>query len=308
MDRLQAMEAFVRVVEAGSFAKAAVTMNAPPSTVTRLIKELEAYLGARLLNRTTRALSLTDVGLRYFDNCVALLRDMQIAEDEASQKSGVLRGSIKIGTTPSLAKHLIMPAISDFMRRYPEVDVDFNLSDETVDVVQNALDCIIRTGHPESSRLVAKKISSFQWLICASPEYIKTHGAPKSIQELSQHLAIGYQGGRIKHSTHWAFDGAQGSESVRIGKRVSVNDTDAYISAGLAGLGLIKVADYCVSDHINDGRLIRVLPEVQIALEPISILYPYSRHLSPEVRAFIDWVAGLIRKETGFITASLNDI
>lgn len=297
MDRLQAMETFVRVIEAGSFKNAADTMQVLPSTVTRTIKELESHLGVRLLNRTTRALSVTDAGLRYYDGCKALLRDVQLTEEMAMQQSGVLRGSIRIGTTPTLAKNFIIPALRDFTDRYPAIDVDFHLADATVDIVQYGIDCVIRTGTPQPSRLVARRIGEFHWYLCGSPDYLKRHGKPTSVAALKKHTAVGYVGSRSGRATNWTFREGSQVITVSIASRISVNDTDAYVAAGVAGFGLIRAASYMVRQHIAEGQLIRLLEHAEASTEPISILYPQSRHLSPAIRAFIDWCAGILAKE-----------
>ncbi|ARP80333.1 LysR family transcriptional regulator [Bordetella genomosp. 8] len=296
MDRLQAMETFVRVVEAGSFRKAADTMHVLPSTVTRTIKELESYLEARLLHRTTRALSVTDVGLRYYDNCKALLRDAQLADEMASQRTGVLRGSIKVGTTPTLARDFIIPALPHFTARYPGIDLDLHLSDATVDVIQHGLDCVVRTGEPRPSRLIARRLGAFRWYVCASPRYLELHGEPEDVDALKRHTAVGFIGSTGRSGT-WTFRSAEQWVAVPMTYRISVNDTDAYVAAGVAGLGLIRAASYMVRERIAQGRLVRLLADIEVPPEPISILYPQSRHLSPAIRAFTDWCAEVIGSE-----------
>ncbi|MCW2485425.1 LysR family transcriptional regulator [Candidatus Symbiopectobacterium sp. NZEC127] len=294
MDRLQAMETFVRVIEAGSFRQAADTLNVLPSTVTRNIKELESHLGARLLNRTTRALSATDAGLRFYDSCKAILRELEEAEALASQRAEALRGTIKIGTTSSLARHCLIPALPAFTRRYPQIELDLRLSDTTVDVVQQGLDCVIRTGALRSSQLVARRIGNFHWIVCAAPDYLEQNGIPGNLQALKQHVAVGYLGGHAGRFAHWQFqDGAQAT-AIGMKESIRVNDTDAYVDAGIAGLGLIRVASYMVREHLTSGRLIRVLEGLHAEPEPISVLYSYSRHLSPAVRAFVDWSAEVV--------------
>ncbi|MDW3027040.1 LysR family transcriptional regulator [Acinetobacter baumannii] len=180
MDRLQAMETFVRVIEAGSFKQAADTLNVLASTVTRNIKELESHLGTRLLNRTTRAVSATDAGLRFYDSCKAILRELQEAEAQASQQAEALHGTIKIGTTSSLARHCLIPALPAFMRRHPRVELELHLSDTTADVVRQGLDCVIRTGTLRNSQLVARRIGRFHWIVCGAPDYFAQYGAATS--------------------------------------------------------------------------------------------------------------------------------
>lgn len=295
MDRLQAMETYVRVIEAGSFKKAADTMHVLPSTVTRTIKELESYLGARLLNRTTRALSMTDAGLRYYDSCKAILSDVRVAESMAAQETGTLQGAIRVGTTPSLAKNFLIPALPAFRERYPGITLDFQLDDATVDIIQRGLDCVIRAGEPSPSRLVARRIGEFHWYVCASPNYLQSHGEPTTLDALKQHVAVGYMHSQTGRSIRWAFQQGTNVVTLPMSEHVSVDDTDAYVAAGVAGLGLIRVASYMVRQHIAEGRLIRLLADIEAPPEPVSILYPHSRHLAPTVRAFIDWCSEIMR-------------
>ena len=294
MDRLQAMETFVRVIEAGSFRGAADTLHVLPSTVTRTIKELESHLGVRLLNRTTRAVSSTDAGLRYYDSCKAILRELQEAEALAAQRAGTLRGTIRVGTTSSLARRCLIPSLPAFTRRYPHVDLELLLSDATVDVVQQGMDCVIRTGPLRSSQLVARRIGSFQWIVCGAPAYFAQHPPPENLRTLGRHVAVGYLGGQAGRFAQWDFREAGKVVAVAMKQGVCVNDTDAYVDAAVAGLGMIRVACYMVVEHLAAGRLIRVLEDMPSPPEPISMLVPHSRHLSPVVRAFIDWSSELI--------------
>lgn len=289
MDRLQAMETFVRVIEAGSFKAAADTLQVLPSTVSRTIKELEAHLGVRLLNRTTRALSVNDAGLRYYDQCKAILADVQAAESIVVQKEGPLHGIIRVGTTPSLARHFLIPALPAFRERYPGIALDFQLADATVDIVQRGLDCVIRAGEPPLSRLVARRVGEFRWYVCASPDYLRRHGEPKNLAELDPNAAVGYVHSGSGRPVRWVFRDGSDTITLPMSGPVSVDDTDTYVAAGIAGLGLIRVASYMVRQHIAAGRLVRVLADIEAPPEPVSLLYPQSRNLAPSVRAFIDW-------------------
>ncbi|AOR62456.1 LysR family transcriptional regulator [Pectobacterium wasabiae] len=297
MDRFQAMETFIRVVDAGSFKKAAETMHVLPSTVTRSIKELESHLGARLLNRTTRALSITDIGLRYYDSCKAILRDVHAAESVTAQQKEELQGTIRIGATPSLVKNFLIPALPDFCERHPGIRLDFHLGDATVDIVQQGIDCVIRTGEPPLSRLAARRLGAFHWTICASPRYLEQHGYPTTLDSLKDHVAVGYIHSRAARSISWGFHDEAHTVAIPLAGQISVNDTDAYLAAGVAGLGLLRIASYMVRQQLSDGHLVRLLPDLEAPREPIFILYPQSRHLSPAIRAFIDWCTALIEQE-----------
>lgn len=297
MDRFQAMETYVRVIEAGSFRMASETLRVLPSTVTRTIKELEAHLGIRLLNRTTRALSVTDAGLRYYDSCKAILLDLHAAEGAAAQQAGMLRGNIRVSATPSLAKGFLIPSLHRFAKRHPGIDLDFDLSDATLDLIQRGIDCAIRAGALPPSRLIARQIGTFEWYVCGSPAYFERCGTPRSLEALSSHTAIGYVNSQTGRSMTWSFLEDGNIKSVDMIEHVRVNDTDAYVSACTAGLGLIRIASYMVCELIAQGRLVRVLADVDTPREPISVVYPQGRHLSPAIRAFIDWSIDIIETE-----------
>lgn len=290
------METFTRVVEAGSFKRAADTLRVLPSTVTKTIKDLEAYLGVQLLNRTTRALSITDAGLRYYDSCKAILRDVETAEGIVATQTGVIRGAIRIGTTPSLARHFIIPALPRFTARYPDIEINLRLGDTVVDLIQEGIDCVIRAGQPQPSTHIVRRLGAFRWYVCGSPDYLAKLGEPASVADLREHMAVGFAGSTGR-SPSWIFGEEEELHSVSMKEHVTVDDTDAYVAAGVAGLGLIRAASYVVRRPLSDGRLKRVLTNIKAPTEPISVLYPQSRHLSPAVRAFVDWCVEVVGGE-----------
>ncbi|MCG7359788.1 LysR substrate-binding domain-containing protein [Roseomonas sp. ACRSG] len=297
MDRLQAMETFTRVVEAGGFKRAAETLGVLPSTVTKTIKDLEAHLGVQLLNRTTRAVSITDAGLRYYDSSKAILREVEAAEGAVGKGTCAVRGTVRAGMPPSLARYFIIPALSHFTARFPGIEIDLQLGDAVVDLVQQGVDCVIRAGEPQPSSLVLRRLGAFHWYVCASPAYLERHGEPLGIAALRDHLAVGYADSRTGRPTSWAFQDGDQLHPVSMKTRVTVNDTDGYVAAGAAGLGLIRAASYMVRRPLAEGRLVRILPELEAPAVPLSLLYPQSRHLSPAVRAFIDWCVEVIGTE-----------
>lgn len=297
MDRLRAMETFTRVVEAGSFRRAAETLRILPSTVTKTIQDLEAHLDVQLLKRSTRALSLTDAGLRFYDSCKAILREVEASEALVARHAGTLRGTLRVGMTPSLACRLILPELPRFTARHPDIAIDLHLSDAVVDLIQHGIDCVVRVGVSPPSSLILRPLGTFRWYVCASPGYLERHGVPSDIEALRDHLAVGYADGRTGRPIDWTFRDGDRLLAMPMAARVTVNDTDAYVAAGVAGLGLIRVASYMVRDHLASGRLTRVLSHVETPAQPLSILYPPSRHLSPVVRAFIDWCVEVVGRE-----------
>ena len=183
MDRLESMQIFARVVEMHSFGRAAESLSLPPSRVTRAVKELEAFLGVRLLQRTTRHISLTADGTLYYDHCRKLLAEIEAVESGFPGSAGRPRGRLRVDMTLSLARLVVLPSIKDFQSRFPDVELTLTVSDRTVELVQEGIDCVIRAGTPEDSpTLVAKRIGAFHWVTCASPEYLALHGTPKSLE------------------------------------------------------------------------------------------------------------------------------
>lgn len=297
MDRLQSMQIFARVVEMHSFSRAAESLFLPASRVTRAVKELEAFLGVRLLQRTTRHISLTPDGTLYYDQCRRLLADIEAVESNFPGSAGQPRGCLRVDMTLSLARLVVLPAIKDFQSRFPHVELTLTVGDRTVELVQEGIDCVIRAGTPEDSpSLVARRIGGFDWVTCASPDYLALHGTPKTLEDLAEHQAVGYLSGRTARSLEWNFVVNGESRSIRMRERLIVNDTDAYVVCGLQGLGLIRAGSYMVREHIISGRLLPVLTEFTAPAVPLSVLYPQNRHLSPTVRAFAGWVGEVVGK------------
>jgi len=199
--------------------------------------------------------------------------------------------------TLSLARLVVLPSISDFQSRFPDVELTLTMADRTVELVQEGIDCAIRTGTPEDSpTLVARRIGAFDWVTCASPAYLNLHGTPNSLEELVEHHAVGYLSSKTARTKEWHFVVNGEDRFVRMRERLIVNDTDAYVACALEGLGLIRAGSYMVRHHLASGKLQRVLSHCSSPAVPLSVLYPKNRHLSPTVRAFVDWVGEVVRK------------
>ncbi|NYH16129.1 LysR family transcriptional regulator [Paraburkholderia bryophila] len=293
MDRLQAMQVFTRVVDTNSFTRAAETLDLPRASVTTIIQNLEAFLGTRLMHRTTRRLSLTPDGAAYYERCVRILADVE--ETEASFQSGNKKphGKLRIDMPGSIGRLLVIPSLCEFHTRYPDIDLQLGLTDRPVDLLQEGVDCVVRVGALQDSSLVARRIGLFEGVTCAAPDYIERAGMPSSLEDLENHKAVNYFSSRTGRTLDWAFmvDGKE--VEVKMKSIVSVNDADAYVTCGLEGFGLIQPALFMVLPHLRSGQLIEVLPELKPLPMPISAVYPHSRHLSPKVRVFVDWIAEL---------------
>ncbi|MCS4494623.1 LysR family transcriptional regulator [Pantoea sp. B623] len=293
MDRIQAMQVFIRVAEAGSFVRAAETLSLPSSTVTSTIKNLEQYLQVRLLNRTTRRVSLTPEGLQYLAQCREILALIEHTEASLADSNRRPRGRLRVDMPGGIAHFIVMPNLKDFYRLYPDIYLMIGVSDRQVDLVQEGVDCVIRTGELTDSTLVARPLGRFRWLTCASPDYLRKFGVPETPESLSQHRSIHYFSGSGRRTNELHFRRGTEAFSVPVEGDAAVNETGLYIRLCLEGFGLAQLAENVISENLQQGKLVEVLADWQPPSVPVTILYPHQRFLSPAVRAFADWVAGL---------------
>jgi len=291
MDRLQAMQVFTRVVDTNSFTRAAETLDMPRASVTTIIQNLEAFLGTRLMHRTTRRLSLTPDGAAYYERCVRILAEVE--ETEASFQSGNRKphGKLRVDMPGSIGRLIVIPSLCEFHDRYPDIDLQLGLSDRPVDLLQEGVDCVVRVGALQDSSMVARRIGLFEGVSCGAPAYLEKHGMPRTLEDLEGHHAVNYFSSRTGRVIDWAFlvDGKE--VEVKLKSKVSVNDADAYVTCGLEAFGLIQPARFMVLPQLRAGELVEVLPDFKPLPMPISVVYPHSRHLSPKVRVFVDWIA-----------------
>ncbi|WP_201507272.1 LysR family transcriptional regulator [Klebsiella aerogenes] len=296
MDKLASMQVYVCVVDTHSFARAAEVLGLPRSTVSRVIKELESWLGIQLLQRTTRKLSVTADGRRYYDESKRLLADIATMEASFPGRSAQPKGRFKVGMPQSLARHCIIPRLPAFLRQYPELELLLCSSDNVEDIIQEGYDCVIRTGRIEdSTTLVARPLANFRWAVLASPDYIAAHGKPDNVDSLERHHAVGYLNHRTGRTTDWFFTLDDGDVAIRMKETLIVDDTDAYIQAGIQGVGLIRVASYLVAPYLQSGALVLCMENLSFDL-PLSLVYPQNRYLPPSVRAFYDWSRAVLHQ------------
>ncbi|EMM6517337.1 LysR substrate-binding domain-containing protein [Enterobacter asburiae] len=299
MDRIQAMQVFTRVAEAGSFVRAAETLSLPSSTVTSTIKNLEKYLQVRLLNRTTRRVSLTPEGLQYLAQCREILSLIEHSESSLTDSIRRPQGRLRVDMPGGIAHFIVMPNLKDFYRLYPDIYLMIGVSDRQVDLVQEGVDCVIRTGELTDSTLVARPLGRFRWVTCASPDYLREYGVPETPEALSQHRAIHYFSGSVRRTNELRFTRGTEPFSVQVEGDAAVNETGLYIRLCLEGFGLAQLAENVISENLQQGKLVEVLADWQPLSVPVTILYPHQRFLSPAVRAFADWVAGLFNEGAG---------
>lgn len=293
MDRFQAMQVFTRVVEVNSFTQAADSLGMPRATVTTTIQALERRLKVRLLNRTTRKISLTPDGAAYYERCLRILADVEEAEASFIDGGRGPAGRLRIDVPPSIGRLILVPMLCDFRSKYPGIDLVVGMTDRPVDMVQEAVDCVIRIGELKDPNMVARRIGTMEFITCAAPRYLATHGAPKTIAELAGHKAVNYFASRTGQVFDWDFVVDGEAVAVKMDGVVAVNDGDAYVDCGLQGFGMLQVPRFMVQDHLKSGALVEILPQWQPMPMPMSVVYLQNRHLSPKVRAFVDWVSEL---------------
>lgn len=293
MDRVQAMQVFVRVVEGKSFVRAAQTLGLPPSSVTGIVKRLERHLQIRLLNRSTRNLSLTPEGEQYFYRCREIL-DL-IDDTEASLNGSAERpqGKLRVDMPGGIAHALILPRLEQFQQRYPDIYLMIGINDRQVDLIQDGVDCVIRTGNLNDSTLVSRRLGALRWITCAAPSYLEEKGTPKTLLDLQAHQAVHYFSGTTRRGSELHFVEDGNCVAVPVSGKVAVNETGLYIKLGIDGRGLIQLAEMLVAEQLRAGELVEVLADWRPAPVPVSLLYPHHRFLSPATRAFADWTAEL---------------
>lgn len=293
MDRIQAMEVFTRVVDANSFTRAAETLGMPRASVTTIIQNLEAFLGVRLMHRTTRRLSLTPDGAAYYEHCVKIIGE--IAEADASFQAGNRKpnGLLRVHMPSALGRRIVIPALSTFHQRYPDVTLDLGLSDRPVDPIEEGVDCMIRVGPLEDSSMVARRIGMLKRVTCASPSYLAKRGEPNTIEELAGHYAVNFRAAHGGRPIPWVFVVDGEPVEVKMDSLLTVNDADAYVTCAIEGFGMIQPTLFMALPHLLDGSLKEVLMGCNPKPKPISIVYPHNRHLSAKVRAFAEWIAEL---------------
>jgi len=290
MDRFHAIEAFAKVVETGSFARAADRLGVSVSSVSRHVSDLEAHLGARLLNRTTRRLSLTEPGRVFHERCVQLLADLEEAEASAGAGAIVPRGTLRLSCAVTFGERFIAPAVAAFMRKYPEIRIDIELSDRIVDLVDEGFDAALRIGAIGGPNLIGRRVGMTRLVCCASPGYIKEHGEPRSPEDLARHRCLLYQYAPQRDT--WTFtDRAGDTRRVRVAGTVYANNGGFLAALAREGIGIAYEPDFIVGADVTAGRLTPVLRNFAPAASGINVVYASRRHLSAKVRAFADFLA-----------------
>jgi LysR family transcriptional regulator, regulator for bpeEF and oprC len=299
MNKLQAMEVFIRVVEAGSLTRAAGSLQLPKATATTLIQQLEAELGVRLLNRTTRKVSVTADGAAYYPRCLAILAQVRETEESLGHRHASPSGRLRIEVPTLIARLVIVPALPSFFARYPDIQLELGCSERRADLIEEGIDCAVWIGELEDSTLIARRIGLLYFGTCAAPSYLAAHGQPRHPGELTAHRCINHFSPRTGKIFEWVF--------AKNGKRIptllrgyiALDDENSYVAAAEAGLGVAQIPAFVLKEAMERGSLELLLGDWFAEPAPLNVVYPQNRHLSVKIRVFVDWVAELFSEHDG---------
>lgn len=289
MDRLAAIEAFIAVADEHGFTQAAQRLGVSKSVVSKQVSALEQHLGVRLFNRTTRNLSLTEAGARFYAQSTGIVEQLVEAEQAVGDLNASPRGLLRVNVPVSFGHLHLGPAMPEFLSRYPDIEVDITLNDRLVDLVNEGFDAAIRISRLEDSSLIARRVATAHGWVCASPEYIARHGAPRHPGELAAHNCLVYTYAR--QGQDWILVDRQGNEHrVPVRGRLRANNGEFLLETAAAGMGLVIMPDFIIADSVDSGRMQRVLPEYTARELGVYAVYPYTRHVSAKVRVFVDFL------------------
>lgn len=299
MDKLRAMELFVRVVETGAVTRGAERLGMPKATATNWLQQLEDRLGVKLLNRTTRRVSLTPDGAAYYERCIAILDEVREAEESLASRRADPRGRLRVDVPTLMARSVFVPALPVFFRRYPGIELALACNERSADLIEEGIDCAVRSGEIEQPQLVARRVGFLYFATCAAPSYLAAHGRPRHPGELQDHHCINRFSARTGERTDWLFSRNDERFRAALTGHVALEDENSYVAAAEAGLGIARIPAFVLKDAMERGTLDLVLGDWFPEPAPLYVVYPQNRHLSAKVRAFVDWVAEVLREHDG---------
>ncbi|MBK6612925.1 LysR family transcriptional regulator [Ottowia sp.] len=302
MDLIDQLRVFLRVADSGGFTSAADQLDLPRPTVSLAVQQLEERLGARLLHRTTRRVSLTADGQALHERARVLVADAEELVQQFRPPGEALSGRLRVDLPSRIARRLVAPALPGFFERHPAVELELGSSDRAVDLVHEGIDGALRVGEMPASSLVARPLGLLKLINCASPAYLARHGTPAVPADLARHRAVNYASPSSGHVAAWEWTEDGQLRALPMPGAVTVNNAEAYVACCLAGLGLIQIPAFDVREHLAAGELVVVLPAWPPPAMPVQWVYPHRRHLSRRVQAFGDWLAQLLAPHLGSLT------
>ncbi|WP_029147662.1 LysR family transcriptional regulator [Methylophilus sp. 5] len=307
MDRFDTMLAFTRVVELESFTKAALSLNLPKTTVSAQVLALEKRLRVRLLHRTTRRISVTTDGAAYYERAIRLLNELEETEAALNQATASAKGRLRVDVPTPLGRLVIIPSLPDFFKRYPDIQLEIGCDDRPIDLLEEGVDCVIRIGNLLDSSLVARRVGTMQFMLVASPDYLKTYGTPQTPDDLQRHQAVHFFSSKTGKVRNFILEHEGAEQEIPTIRKLAINNGDAIVAAALAGIGICQLPSFMVQGYLTEGKLEKVLGDYGAGSLPINALYPQNRHLSSKVRAFIEWVAELFSECRLLQTSAKNE-
>ena len=296
MNRFDAMQIFVRVAELASFTKAADSLGLPKASISTAVQQLESHLSTRLLHRTTRKVQLTQDGQVYYERCKDLLADMEELEGLFQQGASNLTGRLRVDMPSGMAKNLVIPQLPELLAQHPQLQVEISSTDRRVDVVREGFDCVVRVGKLSDSSLIARPLGKLELLNCASPDYLAHFGIPKTLEDLANHQLVHYVTTLGSKSPGFEYTEKDEEKCIAMAGNITVNNSDAYSAACLAGFGIAQIPRIGAQDYLAQGKLVEVLKDYRAEAMPVSLIYPNRRNLSRRVQVFMDWVSSLMNE------------
>ena len=299
MNKLQAMQVFARVVETGGLTRAADSLQLPKATATTLIQQLEASLGVKLLNRTTRKVSVTTDGAAYYPSCLAILALVRETEESLGQRHASPQGLLRVEVPTLIARLVIVPALPGFFARYPDIQLELGCSERRADLIEEGIDCAVWIGELEDSTMIARRIGLLYFGTCAAPSYLAAHGQPHHPDELAAHRCINHFSPRTGKIFEWVFAKNGVRTQTLLRGHIALDDENSYVAAAEAGLGVAQIPAFVLKEAMERGSLELLLGDWFAEPAPLNVVYPQNRHLSVKIRVFVDWVAELFSEHDG---------
>jgi DNA-binding transcriptional LysR family regulator len=289
LDRLTSMSVFVKAADAGSFAAASSTLGLSAQMIAKHVAHLEDRLGARLLNRTTRRQSLTEMGTIYYQRCKTILEEVDAADSLAAELQAMPRGQLRISAPATFGAHRLAPMITRYLRTYPDVEIDLALTDRSVDLIEEGFEVAFRIGPLPDSRLKARALAPYRLVACASPQYLEEHGVPQHPADLAQHECLGYAYWSRPVEREWRFTRQGEAHIASVHSRLNINDAKALWSAAIDGFGIVLGPEIALQECLANGSLIRVMPDYEGPSRAMHLLFSPDKRQTPKLRSFIDF-------------------
>lgn len=295
MHQVDAMRIFVRVAELSSFSQAATSLGLPRATVSAAVQQLEGELGTRLLHRTTRRVEMSQDGQVFYERCQDVLAELDEVGQLFRDEQGAVQGRLRIDMPTAVARDIVLPRLPELLAIHPGLDIELSSTDRIVDLVREGFDCVLRVGVLGDSRHVARLLGHYRMLNCASPAYVAAYGMPMDLADLARHRLVHYVSKLGGRDAGFEFVQRGQARSITMPGALTVNNSDAYTAACLAGLGIIQAPEVGMLPHIERGALVEVLPDLRAASMPVSLVYANRRQQPRRVRVFMGWLEGLMR-------------